>query len=126
MPVWPGMTTSISTTSGFVRSRLEHGLSYVAGLGDDVEVVLLLEQQAQARADDGVVVDDEDADLGFRLAHKTGTSATIVVPPSGCDSTRSSPSISPSRSRMPTSPMPSSSRSDDGSKPAAVVRRSAP
>ena len=40
--------------------------------------VLGVEQQAQARPDDGVVVDDQHADRGRR--HRSGTSATIVVP----------------------------------------------
>ena len=101
---------------GLRRSRLEDCLPHIAGLAHDVDVLLLLEQEAKAGTNDSVVVHDEDADLRCRFAHGTGTSATIVVPTFSSDSTRRRPSISPSRSRMPTRPM-LSSRLDAGSKP---------
>ena len=63
------------------RPRLEHGFARCAGLADGLEAVLCLEQEAQARPDDCMVVDDQHAD-----AHETGTSATIVVPPPVRDS----------------------------------------
>ena len=45
-----------------MRARLEDGAAEIAGLGDDLDVVLGLEHVSEARADDRVVVDDEDAD----------------------------------------------------------------
>ena len=72
---------------GLQRARLEDGIAGVARLADRLDALLRLEQQPQAAADDGVVVDDEDPD-----AHPSGTSATIVVPAPGRDSISSRPS----------------------------------
>ena len=104
-----------------MRARLEHGLPKIACLGDDLDVVLGLQHVAEARADDRVVVDDEDADR-----HATGTSTESVVPEPGEDSTSSRPSTSAMRSRIPSRPRPSPAGFGD---PAAVVldhRRDAP
>ena len=84
---------------GLQRPRLEDRLAGVARLADRLDVVLRGEQEPQPAADDGVVVDDQDAD-----AHASGTSATIVVPAPGRDSISSRPSTSASRSRMPEEP----------------------
>ena len=62
MPLSPGITTSIRTTSGFVLERLEDRPLGVRRLADDLDVVLRVEQQPQAGADDRMVVDDEHAD----------------------------------------------------------------
>ena len=56
------MTTSISTTSGLRFDRLEHGPSAFAASADRLDVVLGVEQAAQAGPDDGMVVDDEHPD----------------------------------------------------------------
>src|SRR5262249_36573764 len=92
--------------------RPEDGVAGAARLADRLEIVLRVEQAGEAAANDGVVVDDQDAD-----AHPSGTSATTVVPAPGRDSTSSRPSISASRSRMPSRPTPSS-RGTLGSNPA--------
>src|SRR3954463_9598316 len=87
------------------RARLEDRLARAAGLADGLEVVLGLQHEPQTRADDGVVVHDQDARA------QTGTSAATVVPLVAVDSTASVPSSSSIRSRMPTSPIPPSARS---------------
>jgi hypothetical protein len=76
----------------------------------DLDVVLGLEQRAEARAHDAVVVDDEHAD-----GHSDGTSATIVVPAPRRDSISTRPRAAPTRSRIPSKPIPSPLRL--GSKP---------
>src|SRR5712691_13117172 len=96
---------------GLVRPHLEDRFTRVARLADDLEVVLGVEEHAQARADDGVVVDDDDA------YHAAGTSATIVVPAPGDDSTWSRPSRSATRSRIPERPRPPSRPASSGTKP---------
>ena len=74
------MTTSIRTTSGFLLAAPRRSaVLHVAGLADDLDVGLGVEQQVQAGADDRVVVDDQHPDWRF-LRHRKGTSATIVVP----------------------------------------------
>ena len=65
----------MSTTSGFVLERLEDGPLGVGRLADGLDVVLGVEHAAEAAPHDGVVVDDEHADV---IA--SGTSATSVVP----------------------------------------------
>src|SRR6185312_15087056 len=80
-------------------ARQLDGLLAVAGLADRLEVVLALQEQAQARPDHRVVVDDQDAD-------HAGTSTTSVVPWSVLDSTRSDPPRSSARSRIDTRPSP--------------------
>src|SRR5581483_7561131 len=79
-------------------------------LADGLEIVLGVDDEPQARADDGVVVDNEDANA------QTGTSATIIVPPEDGASMRSSPSSSRTRSRIPSTPS-ASSRTRTGSNP---------
>ena len=47
---------------GLQLARAEDRVPRVAGLADDLDVVVRVQQQPQAGAHDGVVVDDEDAD----------------------------------------------------------------
>ena len=75
IPLLPGITTSISTTSGLCSHRLEDRAVGVGRLADRLDVGLGVEHAAEPGADDGVVVDDEDADR-----HGSGTSAATVVP----------------------------------------------
>ena len=82
-PLPPGMTTSISTTSGFARARLEDRVARRSPPRRRLDVLLGVEQEPQPRADDGMVVDDQDADRS-----RSGTSATIVVPAPRRDSIR--------------------------------------
>ena len=49
-----------------MAAHVAPGAVDVAGLGDDLEVVLRFEQQAQAAAHDGVVVGDHDPDRRVR------------------------------------------------------------
>ena len=125
-PLCSGMTTSSRITSGFSARASKTASRGVAGLADRLDVLLGLEQQPQAGADDGVVVDDQHAD-----AHRSGTSATSVVPAPGARLDLEPPVESATRSRMPTSPTPSS-RTARGSKPrpsssiTAATRRPAP
>ena len=59
IPSMFGISRSISTTSGSSRRAIGDALAAVGGLADDFDVGLQVEEDAQARADDGVVVDDE-------------------------------------------------------------------
>src|SRR4051812_35326401 len=87
------------------RARLEDRLTRAAGLADRLEVVLGLQHEPEAGADDGVVVHDQHARA------QAGTSAATVVPLVAVDSTVSVPSSSSIRSRIPTSPIPPPSSS---------------
>src|SRR5262249_19101675 len=94
---------------GLRGARPEDRILRVAGFADDLDVVLLVEQQAQTRPHDGVVVDENDLD-------QSGTSTRRVVPERGADSMVSRPSWSATRSRIPSSPR-LSSRTASESKP---------
>ena len=61
------------------RGGVDGGLA-VAGLGDDLDVVLEVEERAQALAHDRVVVGEQDAD-------HAGTSSRTVVPAPSVEST---------------------------------------
>ena len=60
---------------------------------------LAVDQHLQPRADDAVVVGDQDAD-------HPGTLSVIDVPPPGAERTSSSPPTSRARSAIPTRPSP--------------------
>ena len=66
---------------GLQRPHLEDGVARVPRLADRLEVVLGVDEQLEARPDDGVVVDDQDPNT-----HGSGTSTTSVVPAPDCDS----------------------------------------
>src|SRR6185437_468166 len=87
-------------------ASLEDGGADVPGLRDHLDVLVGIEQEVQAGADHGVVVDDQDSD-GFIPGQRSGTSATMVVPEPSVDSIASLPPSSPTRSFIPTSPSPS-------------------
>ncbi len=112
-----GIDTSSTATSGRTRlSRLERRHA-VVGLGHHLHVGLALDQHAQARPHDPVVVGDQDAD-------QRGTRSVIVVPPPGAERTSSSPPTSRARSAMPTRPSPLAgvgARHHGGIEAAAVV-----
>ena len=64
IPSSPGISRSITTTSGSERRRgLERAVA-VGRLADDLEIVVQVEEIAHAAADHRVVVDDQDADRG--------------------------------------------------------------
>ena len=62
MPFNAGMATSITTTSGVCSLGQRHGVAPVGGIGDHLEAGLAFEQQAQALADHGVIVGQQNAD----------------------------------------------------------------
>ena len=84
-PAPPGHDDVEQDDVRLVQPRLADRLLGVARLVLDGDVLLGLEQQTQPRADERVVVDDQDAD------HVSGTSATKVVPAPGRDSIASRP-----------------------------------
>ena len=65
-PSSSGMRMSISTTVGRKRAAFSTASSAVAGLGDDLDVLLAGEEHAEAGADHRLVVGDEDADAHAR------------------------------------------------------------
>ena len=109
MPLLPGMTTSISTTSGLCSSASKTARSAFAASPDRLDVLLGVENAAEPGADDGVVVDDEHPD-GLRRAALRVTEA-VPRPRSSCrcpGSSRASscPPTSATRSRIPLRPRP--------------------
>ena len=92
----------MSTTSGFASIASNTAPSAFAGLADGLDVLLGIEQQPEARADDGMVVDDEDANR-HRQRH-LGDERRPGCP--ALDSTRAGRRASATRSRMPTRPRP--------------------
>ena len=90
---------------GLACAHLEDGVARVPGIADHLHVLLGLEQQPKTRANDRVVVDDDDPN------HESGTSATRLVPVPRVDSMVSRPSSRARRSRIPASPMPPRSSS---------------
>ncbi len=80
----------------------------VPGLADHLEVVLGLEEHPEAGADEGLVVDDGDADeRGHGISEGMGpvgrTARTRKPPPGRGPATRDPPQVA-ARSRMPTMP----------------------
>src|SRR5215211_3435208 len=84
-------------------ASLEERLARVARLANRLNVLLSVEQQAESRPHDRMIVHHEYAD-----AQRTGTSTRRVVPAFGADSIRKRPLTSATRSRMPTRPSPPS------------------
>ena len=69
MPSMPGILTSIRTTSGRSSSARGDALGAVGGLAHHLDVVLHLQERAQAAADDLVVVDEQHADRLSATGH---------------------------------------------------------
>src|SRR5205807_1828058 len=83
-------------------------------LGDDLDVVLQLEEGREALADDGVIVGDHDADL---VAHAASSRRTVVPLPGAEMKSRRPPSAS-ARSCIDVRPRRfERMRESDGSKP---------
>ena len=85
---------------GLQGVSLRDGHLAVLGLAHHLDVVVGVEDHAEAGAHEGLVVDDEDAD-----AHR-GRRALTANPPPGRLPAVSSPPRRSTRSRMPTSPWP--------------------
>ena len=62
MPSSPGISRSITTTSGEQRRRGVQRRLAVGRLADDLEIVVQVEEVAHPAPDHGVVVDDQDPD----------------------------------------------------------------
>ena len=62
MPSTPGMRTSISTTSGDEASTSRDRLGAVLGLADDLDVVAGVEDHAEPRPHQRLIVGDDDPD----------------------------------------------------------------
>src|ERR1019366_2437663 len=92
-----------------------HSFTPVAGFSDNREVGLGIHHHAQTRADQSVVVGQQDADRVHALTPKgMGNSAVTVAPFPGEDSTRNVPPSRFTRSSIPNIPIP---RVRPGSKP---------
>jgi peptidoglycan/LPS O-acetylase OafA/YrhL len=85
------------------------GLPAVEGLADDVDVRLGVEDQPEARPDQGLVVGEQHPDAhgvtGSRSA-AAGRTACTANPPSGDGCAVTVPPAAAARSRMPTMPYP--------------------
>jgi hypothetical protein len=77
----------------------------VLGLGHHLHVGLALDQHAEPRAHDAVVVRDQDADHVAAFTSSAMRSVTVVPPP-GAERTSSSPPARRARSAIPLSPEP--------------------
>src|SRR5512139_275489 len=96
---------------GAVRLQQHGDLVGIAGEGGDLDAAALLEQFGEALAEQGVVVDEDDAgeahaacSLCWWDAARCGNTRRITVPPAGRDSTMSLPFSLAARSRMMVSP----------------------
>src|SRR5262249_4842751 len=78
-------------------------LAAVAGLADDLDVVLGAEDHAEAVAHERLVVAEENAD-DHRSVAANGSRAATRKPPSGTGSVSTLPPSAAARSRMPISP----------------------
>src|SRR6202035_1125853 len=86
------------------------GFRAVLGVADDVDVLLIAQDGAEPRPDQGVVVGDEDADVPRHAAHPsasaTGISARTRQPGAPAGPASHLPPSAAARSRMPASPWP--------------------
>src|SRR4029079_18456772 len=114
---------------GLARDRLEDRAVRRLRFADHLDVGLGLEHAPQPRTQDGVVVDDHDADAhgapSSRLL-RAGTSATSVVPWPGVYSSVSVPRTSVTRSRIPLRPSaPSRTRAGSNPDPSSSITATA-
>ena len=91
----------MSTTSGRSRADQVQRGGAVVGLAHDREVLLGVEEHAEAGADQGLVVGEHDPDHD-RPSHVARTRN----PPPGRGPASSRPPVDSARSRMPRSPRP--------------------
>src|SRR5262249_19522075 len=75
----------------------------VAGLGHDLDVVLGIQESADAGSDQGLIVGEDDPDHAVAVR---GSSAATRNPPIGRGSATRRPPSAVTRSRMPISPSP--------------------
>ena len=93
IPSSSGMRMSISTTSGFSAPDLLDGVEAVGGLADDLEVVLGVEDHAEAGAHERLVVGDQQPDAHATLNSRAadGSAARTRQPPPSAGPASSSP-----------------------------------
>src|SRR3954447_11561649 len=107
-----------------VSERSLHGLGSVAGLRDDLEVRLCVEDELQATTHDRVVVGEEDLRLQRHGNDGRGPTNWPSVPSPGPERILRDPPTSIARSRMPARPVFESSRSSSSiPRPSSVTRR---
>ena len=88
---------------GYEALRQLHGRFAVIGLPDDLDVVLRIEQSAEAGADKRLIVCEQHGD---HRAPSIGSSARTRKPPPGRGPISSRPPSAAVRSRMPAMPLP--------------------
>ena len=106
-PSRPGIDMSITTTRG--RKLLDHldGVDTGARLADHLDLRTVLEDSAEAFANELVVVDQEDGDLLHTVVTwASGTSRVTRVPPSVGRTNSSLPCKMSARSRIAINPNP--------------------
>ena len=91
---------------GPVRPRELDRLLAVGGLGDDRDVVLAVEQRAEAGAHHRLVVGEQDRDHAGRPRVRAGSVASTRQPPLGAGPASSVPPSAAARSRIPRTPLP--------------------
>ena len=80
IPSTAGMRTSISTTCGLRRSASSTASPPFGRLADHFDVVVRVEDHPEARADKGLVVDDQDADAAVVVDRgRPGSAATAAI-----------------------------------------------
>ena len=123
-PVEPGIRTSISTTSGRSRATSATASRAVAGLADDLEVGLGVEDHAEAAAHERLVVGEQDAD-----AHGAPPAAAArgrrKPPPRHGPASSVAAVAARARSRIPTRPLPGAVGRSRRRAAAVVARRRA-
>ena len=117
IPLRSGITTSSRITSGFSARAWKTASSAFPASPTGSMSVLGLEQQAQARADDRMVVDDEDTDAHRQTAPRRRSSS----PRPGATRSRAARRRAPTRSRIPSEPDPSSRLARRVEAPAVVL-----
>ena len=90
---------------GMAAGSLGHGLEPVAGLGDDVDVGLVGEQQPEAGPHHRLVVHHEDPDA-HAGSSSNGSEARSTKPPEVAANADMSPPYALTRSPMPIRPCP--------------------
>ena len=93
IPSSSGMRMSISTTSGLSAADLLDGVEPVGGLAHDLEVVLGVEDHAEAGAHERLVVGDQQSDAHATLSSLAaiGRVARTRQPPPSAGPASSSP-----------------------------------
>src|SRR5262245_16384518 len=103
-PSTPGIWMSTRDVGQVLDGERDACLA-VGGLGDDLDVVLGVQEGPEAAADQGLVVDEQDSDHCAGTS-AVGRSARTRKPPVARGSAPNVPPRAVTRSRMPMSPTP--------------------